>query len=513
MSRKDMSKSIIIIGAGIAGLAAGCYGQMNGYRTQIFELHNLPGGLCTAWERKGYIFDGCIHYLFGSAPGKPFHQVWEELGAVQGRQFVNHEEFMRIRTPDGKTLIIYSDPDRLEAHMKELSPADSGLIEDFAQGIRKFTTFDMSILKEQPKELMGLDGWRRLGMKMLPYMGPVLKLGLLSAQDFASRFKDPFLRRSIAQMFAWGEIPMMAGLSQLAAMHIGNAGYPLGASLEFARAIERRYLELGGEIHYSSQVERILYEDDPHSQGQRAVGVRLYNDDEYRADYVISAADGHSTIFEMLEGKFLNRKIERLYDGHLPLYSQAQISLGVNRDMSPEPHWITYLLDEPLLIAGQDHPTVSVKHYCFDPNLAPPGKSAVIVMMRTRYGYWQRIYGHRLYDSEQSQVSDIVIDFLDKIYPGIHQQIEFIDEATPLSYERYTGNWQGSSCGWLLTKDTMLSLILGMDKTLPGLNNFLMAGQWVEPGGTVSMAAMSGRNAIQSICHRESQPFVASKPG
>jgi phytoene dehydrogenase-like protein len=38
-------KSIIIIGAGIAGLSAGCYGQMNGYRTQIFEMHNKPGGV------------------------------------------------------------------------------------------------------------------------------------------------------------------------------------------------------------------------------------------------------------------------------------------------------------------------------------------------------------------------------------------------------------------------------------------------------------------------------------
>ena len=48
--------SIIIIGAGIAGLSAGSYGQMNGYRTQIFELHDKPGGLCTAWKRRGYTF-------------------------------------------------------------------------------------------------------------------------------------------------------------------------------------------------------------------------------------------------------------------------------------------------------------------------------------------------------------------------------------------------------------------------------------------------------------------------
>ncbi|MCA9968271.1 MAG: NAD(P)-binding protein, partial [Anaerolineales bacterium] len=46
-------KKILIIGAGIAGLAAGCFAQMNGYQSEIFELHDLPGGLCTAWERKG----------------------------------------------------------------------------------------------------------------------------------------------------------------------------------------------------------------------------------------------------------------------------------------------------------------------------------------------------------------------------------------------------------------------------------------------------------------------------
>nr|MCU0492906.1 NAD(P)/FAD-dependent oxidoreductase [Chloroflexaceae bacterium] len=104
-------RSIIIIGAGIAGLAAGCYGQMNGYRTHIFELHDLPGGLCTAWERKGYTFDGCLHYLYGSGPGQPFHQMWQELGAVQDRPMVHHAEFLRIVGGDGQTLIVYCDPD------------------------------------------------------------------------------------------------------------------------------------------------------------------------------------------------------------------------------------------------------------------------------------------------------------------------------------------------------------------------------------------------------------------
>ena len=62
-------ESIIIIGAGLAALSTGCYAQMNGYKTRIFELHNIPGGLCTSWKRKGYTLDGCIHWLIGSRSG------------------------------------------------------------------------------------------------------------------------------------------------------------------------------------------------------------------------------------------------------------------------------------------------------------------------------------------------------------------------------------------------------------------------------------------------------------
>ncbi len=74
-----MTRRVNIIGAGITGLCAGCYLQMNGYDTQIFELHYEPGGLCTSWERSGYTFDGCIHWLVGSSPADDFHRLWGEL--------------------------------------------------------------------------------------------------------------------------------------------------------------------------------------------------------------------------------------------------------------------------------------------------------------------------------------------------------------------------------------------------------------------------------------------------
>jgi phytoene dehydrogenase-like protein len=419
---------------------------------------------------------------------------------------IHHDEFMRIVGSGGEVFILYCDPDRLESHMKEISPDDRRLIEAFTDSVRQFMHFDMSLLQVKHRALMGPVDWLRLGLKMSPFTGALIRWSQVSAQDFANRFKHPFLRQAIRLAFAWPDNPMMACMAQLAYMHVKNGAFPAGGSLEFARAIERRYLELGGEINYKSQVEKILVEDD------RAIGVRLYNDQVHRADVVISAADGHLTIFEMLEGKYANHRIRRTYDGHLPVLSQLQVSLGVDRDLSREPHWVTYLLDEPIIIAGDERHEISVKHYCFDPSLAPAGKSVIEVMVPTQYGYWQRIYGHKLYDTEQIQVSEVVIGQLEKIYPGIRQQIEVIDVATPLSYERYTGNWMGSTCGWLLTKQTMRLMFLGLDKTLPGLKNFYLAGQWVEPGGSLPLAAMSGRNTIQLVCHRDRKPFVTTTP-
>jgi phytoene dehydrogenase-like protein len=493
---------IIIIGAGIAGLAAGCYAQMNGYRTQIFELHDQPGGLCTAWHRQGYIFDGCIHYIFGTGPGQPFYPLWEELGVVQSLAFVNQTEFMQIRGAGGERLEVHSNPDQLEQHLKALSPQDAKLIEGFCKGVRTFKDFDLSMLQQKPKSLMTGADWARVGRQVLPFVRSLGKWGNLSLRELASQFKHPFLRAAIPHMFAWPEVPVMVGMSLLAYLDNRNAGFPVGASLQFAKAIEQRYLDLGGEIHYSMQVERILVEND------QAVGIRLYNNQEYRAKRVISACDGRRTIFDLLRGEYVNRRIQKLYDGHLPIHSQLQVSLGVNRDFSQQPPWVTHLLDRPVLIAGEERYEIGVKHYCFDPSLAPPGKSVVIIMMTTAYDYWQNIYGRTDYPTEQIQESGLLIDRLEQFYPGLSADIEVMDVATPLSYERYTGNWQGASCGWLLTKETLPLMIKGIPKRLPGLEKFYMVGQWTEPGGSVPIVAMSGRNMIYEICHEDGQTFV-----
>jgi phytoene dehydrogenase-like protein len=501
-----MSKSIIIIGAGIAGLSAGCYGQMNGYRTQIFELHDKPGGLCTSWKRKGYTFDGCIHWLVGTGAGTSFNRIWQELGALQGKQIVDHEEFTRVEGTNGKAFIVYTDIDRLEQHMKELAPADAKVIKEFCKAARLFTRFGQAT--DDSTEPSGLLDKIKMGINMLPFMPSLIKYGKLPVQDFAARFSDPFLQRAFKAVFDMPDFPVLFIMMTLAWMHIRDAGYPIGGSLEFARAIERRYRDLGGEVHYKSRVEKILVEAD------RAVGVRLTDGTEHRADFVISAADGHATIFDMLKGKYVSDKVRGYYD-ELPIFQPIiQVSLGVARDLSAEPHSVSFMLSEPVSIAGEARKRMSFKHYCYDPTLAPAGKSTVVLMFPSNHAYWKDLSQEpERYDAEKKDIAVKVIDQLDKRFPGLAGQVEAVDVATPLTYERYTGNWQGSMEGWMPTTETMSMMMgQGMDKTLPGLENFYMVGQWVEPGGGLPPAATSGRGVIQTICKGDSKQFVALVP-
>jgi len=498
-------KSIIIIGAGIAGLSAGCYAQMNSYRTRIFEMDTRPGGLCTAWKRKGYTIDGCIHWLVGSRPGTAFYRFWEELGAVQGRPMIDHEEYMRVEGKGGKVFIVYTDINRLEQHMKELAPEDKDVTEEFIEGVRTCTRFEMPIEKA-PELYSPIDGLKMM-VKMFPFLRFMRKWGKISIQDFAKRFKNPFLREVFPLTFDLPDFPMMASLMTLAWMHQKTAGYPVGGSLEFARSIEQRYLDLGGEIHYKSPVTKILVEHN------RAVGVRLADGTEHRSDIIISAADGHTTIFKMLDGKYINNKIQGYYDKLPVFFPLIYIGVGVARSFDELPHSVSGLIfpfDEPVTLDGKERNRLGLQIFNFDPGLAPEGKTALRVMFDSDYERWKQLkQDPDRYKAEKEQIAEEVITLLDQRFPGLAAQVEMYDVATPMTWEHYTGNWRGSFEGWLITTKTFG---MRMSKTLPGLENFYMAGQWVEPGGGLPTAVMSGRNVTQIICKQDKKKFVTSTP-
>jgi phytoene dehydrogenase-like protein len=113
--------NIAIIGGGIAGLSTGCYAQMNGFESEIYEIHSKPGGVCTSWKRGDYLFDHCLHWVLGSNEGKSLYPIFKELGIVDTIKFYSAEKFREI-TCNNKTLTVYTDVNKFETELMRLFP-------------------------------------------------------------------------------------------------------------------------------------------------------------------------------------------------------------------------------------------------------------------------------------------------------------------------------------------------------------------------------------------------------
>ncbi|WP_145503345.1 NAD(P)/FAD-dependent oxidoreductase [Streptomyces sp. CFMR 7] len=508
---------VIVIGAGVAGLSTGCYAQMSGARTRIFEKHVLPGGCCTAWSRDGYLFDYCIEWLIGTAPGNDAHRVWRELGALDGKTVTNFELFNKVEDENGRSVTFYNDPDRLEAHLLALSPADAPLIRAFTRDLRRFIAIELYPFLTAPALRTVRERAATL-RTVLPAFRLFWRTAATPMHVFADRFQDPLLRRAFRNIFFQDPegFPLLPYLFNMAAAHHLNAGFPQGGSLGLSRSIENRYLGLGGEVTYRARTEKILIEND------RAIGVELRNGQRYFAEHIVSACDGRTTVHGLLDGRYTSPRIDKLYNDLIErpgTLFPAVVSafVGLRGDFDPgEAHSTTHLLtdeDGRRLPGALQNSLVVQARSRYSDGFAPPGRSVLHCTYFSDYAYWKglRTRSRREYRGRKHEVADFVRTFLEHRHPGINDRIDLVDIASPATTHRYTGNHNGSILAWKAFSDAddVAARLVGRDRMrLPGLSGFSMAGQWVGMGGLIR-AASTGRFAVQYLCRELGLEFRA----
>ena len=479
------NNKVLIIGGGIAGLCTGIYLQKNGFDTQILEMHSIPGGLATAWKRGGYTFENCIHWLLGSKEGEELNATWKEVFDLGRLEFHDAEIYQVIEKGD-KRLIVYRDVDRMEREFLAEAPEDAAVVRTFAGLVRKLSFFRFPSGDSLLPLLISL-------AKALPHFLRIGRYSKFTLAGYAEKVRNPLLK----SFFASGleEMSFLAIAFAMAWMTRGNAGYPIGGSLKLINLIEEQYKALGGRMRFDTRVEKIIV------KSSQAVGVVLEGGEEITADIVISAADGHTTIFQFLEGKFLSDKIEKAHKYYKPFPSYVQVSLGVGADLKGEPGFLLLLLEKDLVIDPQTrHRFLSFRVFNFDPTMAPTGKTAVVCFLPTyNHEYWLSLHekGRAAYEAEKERVAREVIDIFQERFPAGKGKIEVVDVATPSTVIRYTGNWKGSMEGWLITPSTGMR---PLPSVLPGLRDFYMVGQWVSPGGGLPSGLMTARNTVKMIC-------------
>ena len=156
---------------------------------------------------------------------------------------------------------------------------------------------------------------------------------------------------------------------------------------------------------------------------------------------------------------------------------------------------------------------MTIKNFCFDKTLAPPGKSVVeSTFVFEDFEYWENLVKDKAaYSTEKEKIAARVAEQIERKYPGFKNAIEVADVATPMTYVRYTGNWKGTYMTWVIPPDKVNKYRM-VKKTVPGLDNFWLSGMWVQPPGGVPTGAMTSRDIIQLMCKKDKKRFRTEIP-
>jgi len=482
-----MSKHVIVIGAGIAGLTAGIYARRSGFDVTILEQHAIPGGMCTSWRRKGYLFEGGMHWLCGSNPNTDLNEIWRDVGALNNDVKIFYPEIFTSVEWEGKIFYLYRDIEKTRKYLLNLSPEDVGVINQFVKDVRALSKVSMPITDvkgvktKNPKKM-------RLGdiIKMLPALPVMGRISKMSSENYANRFKHPALRKLMSYMPP--EYSATTLLFALSNMAIGDSGYPEGGSLAMTRRMADTFKTLGGKLILGTKVNKVIIKNGI------AAGVELETG-TLSADAVIVTQETIAAADQLFETPPKDKWLTKLRENTKPAVCTF-VSVGIRAGIPETP---TFDLPEPIVCGGISYSTLGFNNYFNYKEYAPQGGTALTTaFMDDTYDFWKKAKDEGRYEIEKQALAEQIKRVICAKYPQAVGKIEVIDIATPLTYERYTGAYRGSWMG-LMNKGDKQAQYPGY---LDSVKSLYFAGHRMMSPGGMPIALLSGRNAAQIVCRQ-----------
>jgi phytoene dehydrogenase-like protein len=440
-----------------------------------------------------------MHWLTGSSPKTMLNKVWRTVGALDDSVTIHTDEPFLEYDYHGDAIRMYRDVDATEKHLTALSPEDAAEIKTLCGNIRKVKSLDMPVTN-----IRGLKMTKRtrppLGLlfSALSASGLFRKFANISCEDYIARFKHEGIRDLLRSCCSApsGILPFFFTFGVLAS---GDGGFPEGGSLPFAGRMVKTFQALGGELFCNTRVERVLVENG------RAAGV-IADGKEMRGDAVIVTADTMAAD-KLFDPPLRTPWLDKMKAVTVPT-AATFVCLGVDADLSNRPHGLVFKLPSPLTVAGQPHEFLSVNNYAADRSYSPAGKTALtLILSGDSYDFWKQARDENRYAAEKQALADTVAEALGGFLPKIRGKVEVCDVATPLTYERYCGNWRGS---WMTEMTPSMSM-KEYPCTVEGIARLYFAGQRILPPGGLPVALSTGRTAVQHLCRDTGTVFVSEE--
>ncbi len=294
----------VVIGAGFGGLASGMRLAAKGYRVEVLDRLDAPGGRGTAHWQDGYRFD--LGPTIVTAP-QVFRELWAAAGEDFDRDVDLHamDPFYQIRWQDGSTLTAHADPAKMREEVARLSPGDLPGYDWLLKAAARRYEFGFEDLGRRPMnrfwdlaKVLPIFAWYRADRSIYAHV--------------ARKVRDPRLRMALSfhPLFIGGSpfhvTSMYALVSHLEATF--GVHYAMGGTAKLAESMADVIRRKGGRLTFGIEADEI------ETSWGRACAVRTTGGQRIEADVIVSNADSGHTYQRLLRGHSRRRWTDRRLD-------------------------------------------------------------------------------------------------------------------------------------------------------------------------------------------------------
>jgi phytoene desaturase len=493
--------SVIVIGAGIGGLAVSARLAAAGHHVTVLEQAAHPGGRTASLDLDGYRFDtGPTLFLMPD--------VFAETYAALGERMADHLDLVRIDPTyrvhfhDGSSIDLTSN---LASMREQLDALEPGSFAEFLAFMREgYKNLDLSL-----KHFVGRN-FRSLGEMFSPANLPLLfELKALQkhADNVAHYFRDPRLQAAFSfQNMYLGLSPYdaPATYSLLQYTEIGDGvWYPQGGLYRVIESLAGVARGLGVRFHYATPVASIDID------GDRAVGVTLAGGERVKADIIVANADLPYVYSNLLPDDHAARDLA----GKKYTSSALMFYWAVAGERSPELlHHNVFLADHAYRqsfkrifddLTLPDEPSFYVNAAArTDPTAAPVDGDAIMVLVPV--GHINEEHAQD-WQALRERARDTVIARLEELgVANLGRRI--VHEATlgPEEYRRDLNLAKGAAFG--LSHNFMQVGYLRPHNRHQRYGNLYFAGASTHPGTGLPIVLLSAKLVSQRIAEEQPSP-------